>query len=150
MGTGYSESDKSIAFGISGQTKTGNVIYKLAGAVNTSNIISLSAGINYSVGELEKSRTNNIKFIIKGFDDDKFDIKDSMTKDLVNLIEFLKQNNIKNIEIISYFLDENTQNIAIMRANSIKQYILSKVKVNVKLFNKLDHKLAGKSEIIIL
>ena len=144
MGAGYSGSDISIAFGFSGQTDSKNVVYKLSGAVNTSNEIALSGGVNYSFSEMESKEYSGIKFIINEFNKDEVKLNDKLIRKLNGIIEFITDNNIKNIEIYSSDNEYNT----IMRINEIKKYIKNKnvkIKVSMKILENI-----SKTENIII
>ncbi len=144
VGTGYSGSDISIAFGFSGQTDSKNVVYKLSGAVNTSNEIALSCGVNYSFSEMESKEYSGIKFIINEFNKDEVKLNDKLIRKLNGIIEFITDNNIKNIEIYSSDNEYNT----IMRINEIKKYIKNKnvkIKVSMKILENI-----SKTENIII
>ena len=136
VGAGYSGSDISIAFGFSGQTDSRNVVYKLSGAVNTSNEIALSGGVNYSFSEMESKEYSGIKFIINEFNEDEVKLNDKLIRKLNGIIEFITDNNIKNIEIYSGNNEYNT----IMRINEIKKYIKNKnvkIKVSMKILENI-------------
>ena len=144
VGAGYSGSDISIAFGFSGQTDSKNVVYKLSGAVNTSNEIALSGGVNYSFSEMESKEYSGIKFIINEFNKDEVKLNDKLIRKLNGIIEFITDNNIKNIEIYSSDNEYNT----IMRINEIKKYIKNKnvkIKVSMKILENI-----SKTENIII
>ena len=137
VGTGYSGSDTSIAFGFSGQTNSKNVVYKLSGAVNTSNEIALSAGVNYSFSEIEYKEYSGIKFTINEFNKDEVKLNDKLLIKLNGVIDFIADNKIKNIEIYSTGNEYNT----IMRINEIKKYIKSKnisVKISIRILENTD------------
>lgn len=144
VGAGYSGSDISIAFGFSGQTDSKNVVYKLSGSVNTSNEIALSGGVNYSFSEMESKEYSGIKFIINEFNKDEVKLNDKLIRKLNGIIEFITDNNIKNIEIYSSNNEYNT----IMRINEIKKYIKNKnvkIKVSMKILENI-----SKTENIII